>query len=78
MVESDANDPEEGCTFNNPRVLEACEQADEQEFFELRCRKGYDYYTKDISATFTDATLVGTDGYTWKDVKRFAMSRGYN
>ena len=78
MVEGDPADPEKGCTFSNPKVLSACEFADQQEFFAWPCREGYDTYSWGVEDTYSDATTVGEHGYTWAKIKRDAMAPGYN
>lgn len=69
IVEGDAADTENGCTFNNTKVLSACLYANEQEFFPWPCREGYDYYTYGATDAYNDTTEIGDYGYTWADIK---------
>ena len=76
-IVGDATDStnKDGCTFDNPKVKKACVLADKQEDFDVPC--GTDFYTVDISVTYSDATALGDNGLTWAEVKREAMSPGY-
>ena len=65
----------DGCSFDNPKVKKACKLADKQEKFSEPC--GNDFYTKDISVTYSDSTALGDDGLTWADIKGNAMAPGY-
>ena len=76
-IRGDATDinNKDGCTFDNPKVKKACKLADKQEKFSEPC--GTDFYTKDISVTYSDSTALGDNGLTWGDIKGNAMAPGY-
>ena len=74
---TDVADPETGCTFKNPKIVSACEYANEQEFFEWPCREGFDGHIAG-SVILSDNTYIGPYGYQWADIKFNAMAPGYN